>query len=161
MSQLWDFFLLEPTPKGQSGTLKANPCSVVLPTFKGCSQPSSSGGLQPIRASPRLQIHSRLFPGVPIQGGPYIVKLLEEFGAGCSILAVVFLEAIAVSWFYGEEERGFVAPWWGGAEGKRPSVRLSLPPSEASLMQLGRVTVSLWVSFREFPLISENLPAPF
>uniref|UniRef100_A0A670ZYE5 Transporter n=1 Tax=Pseudonaja textilis TaxID=8673 RepID=A0A670ZYE5_PSETE len=37
-------------------------------------------------------------------GGPYIVKLLEEFGAGCSILAVVFLEAIAVSWFYGMQQ---------------------------------------------------------
>uniref|UniRef100_A0A8D2Q8Y9 Transporter n=1 Tax=Varanus komodoensis TaxID=61221 RepID=A0A8D2Q8Y9_VARKO len=34
-------------------------------------------------------------------GGSYVVKLLEEFGAGCSILAVVLLEAIAVSWFYG------------------------------------------------------------
>uniref|UniRef100_A0A8C3IC38 Transporter n=1 Tax=Chrysemys picta bellii TaxID=8478 RepID=A0A8C3IC38_CHRPI len=34
-------------------------------------------------------------------GGAYVVKLLEEFGAGCSILAVVLLEAIAVSWFYG------------------------------------------------------------
>ncbi|KAG2471378.1 SC6A4 protein, partial [Polypterus senegalus] len=34
-------------------------------------------------------------------GGAYVVKLLEEFGAGCSIIAVVFLEAIAVSWFYG------------------------------------------------------------
>ncbi|XP_015746375.1 sodium-dependent serotonin transporter-like [Python bivittatus] len=37
-------------------------------------------------------------------GGPYIVKLLEEFGAGCSILAVVLLEAIAVSWFYGMQQ---------------------------------------------------------
>uniref|UniRef100_A0A674JQA3 Transporter n=1 Tax=Terrapene triunguis TaxID=2587831 RepID=A0A674JQA3_9SAUR len=35
------------------------------------------------------------------QGGAYVVKLLEEFGASCSILAVVLLEAIAVSWFYG------------------------------------------------------------
>uniref|UniRef100_A0A8B9FP13 Transporter n=1 Tax=Amazona collaria TaxID=241587 RepID=A0A8B9FP13_9PSIT len=35
------------------------------------------------------------------QGGAYVVKLLEEFGAGCSILAVVLLETIAVSWFYG------------------------------------------------------------
>eukprot|EP00076_Gallus_gallus_P045903 XP_025011441.1 sodium-dependent serotonin transporter-like [Gallus gallus] len=34
-------------------------------------------------------------------GGAYVVKLLEEFGAGCSILAVVLLETIAVSWFYG------------------------------------------------------------
>uniref|UniRef100_H0ZAY0 Transporter n=1 Tax=Taeniopygia guttata TaxID=59729 RepID=H0ZAY0_TAEGU len=36
-----------------------------------------------------------------LQGGAYVVKLLEEFGAGCSILAVVLLETIAVSWFYG------------------------------------------------------------
>lgn len=41
---------------------------------------------------------------VLLQGGSYVVKLLEEFGAGCSILAVVLLEAIAVSWFYGTEE---------------------------------------------------------
>ncbi|XP_065548962.1 sodium-dependent serotonin transporter-like [Lathamus discolor] len=34
-------------------------------------------------------------------GGAYVVKLLEEFGAGCSILAVVLLETIAVSWVYG------------------------------------------------------------
>ncbi|XP_054851861.1 sodium-dependent serotonin transporter-like [Eublepharis macularius] len=37
-------------------------------------------------------------------GGSYIVKLLEEFGAGCSILAVVLLEAVAVSWFYGIQQ---------------------------------------------------------
>ena len=36
------------------------------------------------------------------QGGAYVVKLLEEFGVGSSIIAVVFLEVIAVSWFYGE-----------------------------------------------------------
>ncbi|KAG9339573.1 hypothetical protein JZ751_023464 [Albula glossodonta] len=34
-------------------------------------------------------------------GGAYVVKLLEEFGVSCSIIAVGFLEAIAVSWFYG------------------------------------------------------------
>ncbi|XP_078713769.1 sodium-dependent serotonin transporter-like [Lampetra fluviatilis] len=34
-------------------------------------------------------------------GGAYIVKLLEEFGSGCSIIGIVLLEAIAVSWFYG------------------------------------------------------------
>lgn len=39
------------------------------------------------------------------QGGAYVVKLLEEFGAGCSILAVVLLEAIAVPWFYGKEKK--------------------------------------------------------
>lgn len=32
-----------------------------------------------------------------------MVKLLEEFGVGCSIIAVGFLEAIAVSWFYGND----------------------------------------------------------
>lgn len=36
------------------------------------------------------------------QGGAYVVKLLEEFGVGCSIIALGFLEAIAVSWFYGK-----------------------------------------------------------
>lgn len=35
------------------------------------------------------------------QGGAYVVKLLEEFGVGSSIIAIVFLEATAVSWFYG------------------------------------------------------------
>ncbi|XP_063171537.1 sodium-dependent serotonin transporter-like [Candoia aspera] len=40
-------------------------------------------------------------------GGPYIVKLLEEFGAGCSIVAVVLLEAVAVSWFYDKERHAF------------------------------------------------------
>ncbi|KAJ3604063.1 hypothetical protein NHX12_028804 [Muraenolepis orangiensis] len=34
-------------------------------------------------------------------GGAYVVKLLEEFGVGSSIIVVGFLEAIAVSWFYG------------------------------------------------------------
>ncbi len=38
------------------------------------------------------------------QGGAYVVKLLEEFGVGRSIIAVGFLEAIAVSWFYGNQE---------------------------------------------------------
>lgn len=37
------------------------------------------------------------------------MKLLEEFGAGCSILAVVLLETIAVSWFYGKELPLFMA----------------------------------------------------
>lgn len=34
-----------------------------------------------------------------------MVKLLEEFGVGCSIIALGFLEAIAVSWFYGKTTR--------------------------------------------------------
>lgn len=37
-----------------------------------------------------------------LQGGAYVVKLLEEFGVGCSIIVLGFLEAIAVSWFYGK-----------------------------------------------------------
>ncbi|KTF89047.1 hypothetical protein cypCar_00007940, partial [Cyprinus carpio] len=36
------------------------------------------------------------------KGGAYVVKLLEEFGVGSSIIAIVFLEATAVSWFYGK-----------------------------------------------------------
>lgn len=39
------------------------------------------------------------------QGGAYVVKLLEEFGVGSSIIAVGFLEAIAVSWFYGKKKK--------------------------------------------------------
>ncbi|XP_061436739.1 sodium-dependent serotonin transporter-like [Lethenteron reissneri] len=35
------------------------------------------------------------------QGGAYVVKLLEEFGTGVAIIAVVLFESIAVSWFYG------------------------------------------------------------
>ncbi|XP_068937490.1 sodium-dependent serotonin transporter-like [Petaurus breviceps papuanus] len=42
--------------------------------------------------------------GLDSTGGAYVIKLLEEFGANCSILAVVFLEAIAVSWFYGIQQ---------------------------------------------------------
>lgn len=38
-----------------------------------------------------------------LQGGAYVVKLLEEFGVGSSIIAIVFLEATAVSWFYGKK----------------------------------------------------------
>uniref|UniRef100_UPI00398F571E solute carrier family 6 member 4b n=1 Tax=Pristiophorus japonicus TaxID=55135 RepID=UPI00398F571E len=34
-------------------------------------------------------------------GGVYVVKLMEEFGSGTSLIAVVLLESIAVSWFYG------------------------------------------------------------
>ncbi|XP_056275999.1 solute carrier family 6 member 4b [Pseudoliparis swirei] len=34
-------------------------------------------------------------------GGAYVVKLLEEFGVGCPIIIVCFIEVIAVSWFYG------------------------------------------------------------
>uniref|UniRef100_A0A8B9TNI0 Transporter n=1 Tax=Anas platyrhynchos TaxID=8839 RepID=A0A8B9TNI0_ANAPL len=44
-------------------------------------------------------------------GGAYVVKLLEEFGAGCSILAVVLLETIAVSWFYGESLSLLQSTW--------------------------------------------------
>lgn len=49
------------------------------------------------------------------------MKLLEEFGAGCSILAVVLLEAIAVSWFYGKRHW----PWGEGGS----SALQSKPPT--------------------------------
>lgn len=35
------------------------------------------------------------------QGGAYVVKLFEEYATGPAVLTVVFLEAVAVSWFYG------------------------------------------------------------
>ncbi|XP_060700115.1 solute carrier family 6 member 4b [Hemiscyllium ocellatum] len=34
-------------------------------------------------------------------GGAYVVKLMEDFGSGSCLIAVVLLESIAVSWFYG------------------------------------------------------------
>uniref|UniRef100_A0A674HCJ8 Sodium-dependent serotonin transporter n=1 Tax=Taeniopygia guttata TaxID=59729 RepID=A0A674HCJ8_TAEGU len=34
-------------------------------------------------------------------GGAYVVKLFEEYATGPAVLTVVFLEAVAVSWFYG------------------------------------------------------------
>ncbi|XP_041948186.1 sodium-dependent serotonin transporter-like [Alosa sapidissima] len=34
-------------------------------------------------------------------GGAYVVKLFEEFATGPAIITVVFLEVVAVSWFYG------------------------------------------------------------
>lgn len=92
--------------------------------------------------------HSRLFTGVPIQGGPYIVKLLEEFGAGYSILAVVFLEAIAVSWFYGEEM--LCGPWGGESLYKTFSATFR-GQLDAPCPKIGRGTAPLWVSFREKP----------
>lgn len=39
---------------------------------------------------------------VLFQGGAYVVKLLEEYATGPAVLTVVFIEAIAVSWFYGK-----------------------------------------------------------
>lgn len=78
--------------------------SAAIPTTRLLVSPATPGvgGCQ----SPAL--HSRgvcsPFPSLLLfQGGAYVVKLLEEFGAGCSILAVVLLETIAVSWFYGEK----------------------------------------------------------
>ena len=35
-------------------------------------------------------------------GGSYILNLLDQHGAPISILFIVFVEAIAVNWFYGE-----------------------------------------------------------
>ncbi|XP_078278694.1 sodium-dependent serotonin transporter-like isoform X2 [Rhinoraja longicauda] len=37
-------------------------------------------------------------------GGAYVVKFFEEYATGTAIIAVVFLEAIAVSWFYGMKQ---------------------------------------------------------
>lgn len=53
-------------------------------------------------------------------GGAYVVKLLEEYATGAAVLTVVFLEAIAVSWFYGirrfcrdvKEMLGFSPGWY-------------------------------------------------
>jgi len=36
-----------------------------------------------------------------IQGGQYVLTLLDKHGAPISILLICFLECIAVSWFYG------------------------------------------------------------
>lgn len=36
------------------------------------------------------------------QGGIYILTLLDKYAAGTSILFAVLIEAIGVSWFYGE-----------------------------------------------------------
>uniref|UniRef100_A0AAY4EUP6 Transporter n=1 Tax=Denticeps clupeoides TaxID=299321 RepID=A0AAY4EUP6_9TELE len=36
-----------------------------------------------------------------LQGGAFVVKLFEEYATGPAVITVVFLEVIAVSWFYG------------------------------------------------------------
>ncbi|XP_053222520.1 sodium-dependent serotonin transporter [Podarcis raffonei] len=53
-------------------------------------------------------------------GGAYVVKLLEEYATGPAVIAVVFLESIAVAWFYGvsqfcsdvKEMLGFSPGWF-------------------------------------------------
>ncbi|XP_060541249.1 sodium-dependent serotonin transporter-like, partial [Pantherophis guttatus] len=53
-------------------------------------------------------------------GGAYVVKLFEEYATGPAVIAVVFLESIAVAWFYGvtqfcsevKEMLGFVPGWF-------------------------------------------------
>ena len=37
-----------------------------------------------------------------MQGGAYVVKLLEEYATGPAVLTVVLIEAVAVCWFYGK-----------------------------------------------------------
>ncbi|MBN3291975.1 SC6A4 protein, partial [Polypterus senegalus] len=53
-------------------------------------------------------------------GGAYVVKLFEEYATGAAVITVVFLEVIAVSWFYGmprfcrdvEAMLGFSPGWY-------------------------------------------------
>ncbi|KAK9412618.1 sodium-dependent serotonin transporter [Crotalus adamanteus] len=53
-------------------------------------------------------------------GGAYVVKLFEEYATGPAVIAVVFLESIAVAWFYGvtqfcsdvKEMLGFFPGWF-------------------------------------------------
>ncbi|XP_005999721.3 sodium-dependent serotonin transporter [Latimeria chalumnae] len=53
-------------------------------------------------------------------GGAYVVKFFEQFATGAPVITVVFLEAIAVSWFYGiksfcrdiKEMIGFSPGWY-------------------------------------------------
>ncbi|XP_073171761.1 sodium-dependent serotonin transporter isoform X2 [Lepidochelys kempii] len=53
-------------------------------------------------------------------GGAYVVKLFEEYATGPAVLTVVFLESIAVAWFYGinqfcsdmKEMLGFTPGWY-------------------------------------------------
>ncbi|XP_067864349.1 solute carrier family 6 member 4a [Heptranchias perlo] len=53
-------------------------------------------------------------------GGAYVVKFFEGYATGAAVIAVVFLESIAVSWFYGmkrfctdiKEMLGFSPGWY-------------------------------------------------
>ncbi|NXE52153.1 SC6A4 protein, partial [Casuarius casuarius] len=53
-------------------------------------------------------------------GGAYVVKLFEEYATGPAVLTVVFLESVAVAWFYGitqfcsdvKEMLGFTPGWY-------------------------------------------------
>lgn len=49
----------------------------------------------------RHWISGSLLTRSPSQGGAYVVKLFEEYATGPAVLTVVFLEAVAVAWFYG------------------------------------------------------------
>ncbi|POI31037.1 hypothetical protein CIB84_005212 [Bambusicola thoracicus] len=58
--------------------------------------------------------------GLDSTGGAYVVKLFEEYATGPAVLTVVFLEAVAVAWFYGitqfcndvKEMLGFTPGWY-------------------------------------------------
>lgn len=43
------------------------------------------------------------FASLSLQGGIYVLTLLDKYAAGTSILFGVLIEAIGVSWFYGEK----------------------------------------------------------
>lgn len=42
-----------------------------------------------------------------LQGGIYVLTLLDKYAAGTSILFGVLIEAIGVSWFYGKRVGAF------------------------------------------------------
>ena len=44
--------------------------------------------------------------GLCLQAGIYMLSLWDTFAAGTAILFVVFWQAVAVGWFYGEHVRG-------------------------------------------------------
>ena len=48
--------------------------------------------------------------GMCLQAGIYMLSMWDTFAAGTAILFVVFWQAVAVGWFYGEHVQCSV--WW-------------------------------------------------